>query len=108
MPQSTEDKRAREVTCDQQSADPLKDVFQSGEQPVSARSPEAVSERQYELLSELLEEARMLGLAVEDARPHGGQIRVSFSARPDAAIRSIARKLMNAGFTLHLGNTYVK
>ncbi|MGU0693427.1 sigma-70 family RNA polymerase sigma factor [Pseudomonas aeruginosa] len=108
MPQSTEDKRAREVTCDQQPADPLKDVFQSGEQPVSARSPEAVSERQYELLSELLEEARMLGLAVEDARPHGGQIRVSFSARPDAAIRSIARKLMNAGFALHLGNTYVK
>lgn len=108
MPQSPEDRHAREVTCDQQLADPLKDVFQSGEQPVSARSPEAVSERQYELLSELLEEARMLGLTVEDARLHGGQIRVSFSARSDAAIRSIARKLMNAGFALHLGNTYVK
>lgn len=107
MPQSS-DKHAREVTCAQQLADPLKDVFRSGEQSVSARSPEAVSERQYELLSELLEEARMLGLTVEDARPHGGQIRVSFAARSDAAIRSIARKLMNAGFALHLGNTYVK
>ena len=50
----------------------------------------------------------MLGLTVEDARPHGGQICVSFAARSDTAVRSIARKLMNAGFALHLGNTYVK
>lgn len=50
----------------------------------------------------------MLGLTVEDARSHGGHICVSFAARSDAAIRSIARKLMNAEFALHLGNTYVK
>ncbi|WP_430309974.1 sigma-70 family RNA polymerase sigma factor [Pseudomonas sp. PONIH3] len=53
MPQSSEDKFSGEVTCAQQLADPLKDVLQSGEQSASARSPEAVSERQHELLSEL-------------------------------------------------------
>lgn len=78
----------------QQLADPLKDAFQSGEQSALARSPEAVSERQL--------------LTVEDARRHGGQIRVSFAARSVAAIRGIARIIMNAGFALHLGNTYVK
>lgn len=106
--ESPENKHARGMGCVQQHTDPLRDVFQPVEQSVSARSHEAVSGRQYELHSELLEEARMLGLMVEDARPHGGQIRVSFSARSDAAMRSIARKLVNAGFTLHLGNTYVK
>lgn len=105
---SPENKHAREVGCVQQQSDPLMDVFLPVEQSVSARSHEAVSGRQYELHSELLEEARMLGLMVEDARLHGGQIRVSFSARSDAAMRGIARKLVNAGFTLHLGNTYVK
>ncbi|NQD92619.1 sigma-70 family RNA polymerase sigma factor [Pseudomonas sp. CrR25] len=107
-PKSLENKGSRERKRAQQFTGSLKDVSQPDKQSVPVRSTETVSDRQYELLSGLLEEARSLGLQVEDARSRGGKILVSLPAHSDAATRSIARKMTNAGFTLHFGNTYVK
>ncbi|AXY41901.1 sigma-70 family RNA polymerase sigma factor [Halomonas sp. JS92-SW72] len=60
------------------------------------------------MLVELIEDARALGLYVEDTRSEDGQVLISLPAQPDAQIRKIARRLRAAGFTLLFGTTYVK
>lgn len=82
---------------------------QSHEKPTSSKSPaEAISARHEEELSFLLEEARAMGLSVEDSRSEGGQVLVSLPAQPDVQVRKIIRRMTAAGFTLLFGTTYIR
>ncbi|WP_431025474.1 sigma-70 family RNA polymerase sigma factor [Halomonas sp. H5] len=69
---------------------------------------EVISARHEEELSLLLEEARAMGLSVEDSRSEGGRVLVSLPAQPDVQVRKIVRRMAAAGFTLLFGTTYVK
>lgn len=87
----------------------FKAVPQFYEEPTSVNpSEELMSSRQKERLSTLLEDARDLGLSVEDTRSEGGRILVSLPAKPDAQVRKLARRMTANGFTLLFGTTYVK
>lgn len=77
--------------------------------PALSESPvEASAARHEGQLSDLLDEARALGLSVEE--PHSGdcRIHVLLPAQPDARVRKIARRMVDIGFTLLSGTTYVK
>lgn len=69
---------------------------------------EASAARHERLLSDLLDEARALGLSVEE--PHSGdcRIHVLLPAQPDARVRKVTRRMIDIGFTLLSGTTYVK
>lgn len=59
-------------------------------------------------LTDLLNEAKALGLSVEVGDSDDRRIRVSLPALPDAQVRRVARKMVDIGFTLLTGTTYVK
>ncbi|MNV78053.1 hypothetical protein D3C71_1715220 [compost metagenome] len=59
-------------------------------------------------LFDLLEEARALGLRVEEQPSGDGRIHVLLPAQPDARVSKVARRMVDIGFTLLSGTTYVK
>jgi RNA polymerase primary sigma factor len=59
-------------------------------------------------LFDLLEEARALGLSVEEQPSGDGRIHVLLPAQPDARVSKVARRMVEIGFTLLSGTTYVK
>lgn len=85
-----------------------KAASQTYEETTSLKSSSEISSRHEEGLSTLLEEARDLGLKVEDNRSDGGQTIVSLPTKPDAEVRKLARRMAAAGFTLIFGTTHVK
>jgi len=59
-------------------------------------------------LFDLLDEARALGLSVEEQPSGDGRILVLLPAQPDARVLKVARRMVDIGFTLLSGTTYVK
>jgi len=59
-------------------------------------------------LFDLLDEARALGLSVEEQRSGDRRIHVLLPSQPDAQVRKVARRMVDIGFRLLSGNTYVK
>lgn len=59
-------------------------------------------------LFDLLDEARALGLNVEEQLSGDGRIHVLLPPQPDAQVRKVARRMVDIGFTLLSGTTYVK
>ncbi|WP_207266751.1 sigma-70 family RNA polymerase sigma factor [Pseudomonas sp. GW101-3H06] len=59
-------------------------------------------------LFDLLDEARALGLSVEEQPSGDGRIHVLLPSQPDAQVRKVARRMVDIGFTLLSGTTYVK
>jgi RNA polymerase primary sigma factor len=87
----------------------LEVVHQVLNKPALSESPvEASATRHEGLLSDLLDEARALGLSVEEQHSGDGRIYVLLPAQPDARVRKVARRMADIGFTLLSGTTYVK
>lgn len=59
-------------------------------------------------LFDLLNDARALGLSVDEQPSGDGRIRISLPAQQDARVHKVARRMINIGFTLLSGTTYVK
>lgn len=84
-------------------------VHQLSDKPALYVPPlEAIAIRHGGLLTDLLNEARALGLSVEEDRSGDGRIHVLLPAQPDARVRRVARRMVDVGFTLLSGTTYVK
>jgi RNA polymerase primary sigma factor len=80
----------------------------SDKPPFYVSSMEAIAVHHGGLLADLLDEARALGLSVEEDCSGDGKTHVSLPAQPDGREQEIARRLVSAGFTLLSGTTYVK
>lgn len=93
----------------QSVAGSLETIHQVLEESALFESPEETSViPQERRLFELLDEARALGLSVEEQPSGDGRIHVLLPAQPDARVRKVARRMVDIGFTLLSGTTYVK
>lgn len=59
-------------------------------------------------LTDLLNEVRALGISVEEEGSDDRRIHISLPTQPDARVRKVARRMIDVGFTLLSGTTYVK
>jgi len=93
----------------QSVSEELKIVHQVSSKPAFSESPVEVSAARHEgQLSDLLDEARALGLSVEEMHSDDCRIHIMLPAQPDVQVRKVARKMVDIGFTLLSGTTYVK
>lgn len=90
-------------------AESLESIHQVLDKSVLSESPEETNViPQERRLFDLLAEARALGLSVEEQPSGDGRIHVSLPAQPDAQVRKVSRRMVDIGFTLLSGTTYVK
>jgi RNA polymerase primary sigma factor len=93
----------------QSVAESLEIIHQVLDESALFESPEETSViPQERRLFDLLDEARALGLSVEEQPSGDGRIHVLLPAQPDARVRKVARRMVDIGFTLLSGTTYVK
>lgn len=93
----------------QSEAESLEIIHQVLDESALFESPEETSViPQERRLFDLLDEARALGLSVEEQPSGDGRIHVLLPAQPDARVCSVARRMVDIGFTLLSGTTYVK
>ncbi|VVP00223.1 RNA polymerase sigma factor RpoD [Pseudomonas fluorescens] len=90
-------------------AESLEIIHQILDEPALSESQEETSVIPQEgRLFDLLNEARALGLSVEEQPSGDGRIHVLLPAQQDAQVRKVARRMVDIGFTLLSGTTYVK
>ncbi|MNL42298.1 RNA polymerase sigma factor RpoD [compost metagenome] len=93
----------------QSVAESLEIIHQVLDESALSESPEEKSVAPQERrLFDLLDEARALGLRVEEQPSGDGRIHVLLPAQPDARVSKVARRMVDIGFTLLSGTTYVK
>ncbi len=93
----------------QSVAEDLENVHQVLDEPALCEPPTDTSAIPHERrLFDLLDEARALGLSVEEQPSGDGRIHVLLPAQPNARVRKVARRMVDIGFTLLSGTTYVK
>ncbi len=90
-------------------AESLEIIHQILDEPALSESQEETSVIPQEgRLFDLLNEARALGLSVEEQPSGDGRIHVLLPAQQDAQVRKVARRMVDIGFSLLSGTTYVK